>query len=384
MIATPLMDARMRHAKLVFAISHSENAGAQVIWADLASAFHSKGHDVSLIAIYPGRTGTARLSNGMTWTHCVEEKIRSKGDALVAMRRAFQCLDTAKADVIFTALPAANVIFPVANSFVRNSAKVFISHHSPVSTYNWLLEGLDGWIGGTRAVDGVLCVSHSVEASLAGKSTAYRAKTRVIRNALSPAIETCIDALRSERRSNHRSGRKVIACGRLAEEKNYPVLIRAMAHVADAHLEIIGTGPDETDLRSLAMACGVADRVIFAGPRSREETLASVARSDVFVQPSLFEGHSIALIEAARIGIPMVVSNVSSQLEAITRRDRTPCALTHDPRDHVALAASISLLLADPEMRNRYGALAESLGNETKSSEMVDAYEALLHGAGMS
>lgn len=365
-------------SRVAFAISHSESGGAQAIWADLASALKGRGHEVSVVALYPGRTQTLPLNDGLRWAHCLSEPPRSKRDAVLAIRRAFRFLKETAADTVFTALPAANVIFPLAGLFCRRSPKIFISHHSPVFTYRRSLDYLDGWIGSTRAVAGAVCVSRAVQASLSHKSKSYRSKSLVIPNALPPAVEALSSMLRTRRHRGHQPSRTVIACGRLAREKNYPVLIRAMAHVRDATLEIVGAGPSEDELKSLTTVCGVADRVRFLGQKTREATLDLIAKRGVFAQPSLFEGHSLALVEAARIGVPLIVSNVPSQVEAVTRRDGTLCALVHDSNDHLALAASISLLFDDSEVQHRYQMLSESLGDEMRFSTMVDRYEALL------
>jgi glycosyltransferase involved in cell wall biosynthesis len=92
-------------------------------------------------------------------------------------------------------------------------------------------------------------------------------------------------------------------------------LIEAAA-VEGARFEVViyGRGPHEAALRARAEALGVmADRITFAGQLPREEVLARVAQCDVFAQMSLVEGHSLALIEAGRIGLPLVVSDVASQ-----------------------------------------------------------------------
>ena len=281
-------------------------------------------------------------------------------------------------EVLFSALPAANVVFPLACRLVRPKTCVFTSHHSPAFTYGRLNDRLDGLVGSSGSVTRTICVSEAVRASLGRKSARYRAKAIVIRNALPPAVEDFTASLRANRMHAYRPGRRVIASGRLAEQKNYPLLIRALVQAGDVTLDIIGSGPDEAALRSLAQSCGVADRVQFLGLLPREAALSLIATRDVFVQPSLFEGHSLALIEAARIGIPIIVSDVPSQVEAVTRSDGTVCALTHDPHDPAALGAAIRQLLDEDATRQRYQVLASELGDEISFARMVDAYEALI------
>ena len=348
------------------------------MWADMAGALRNRGHNVHLIAIYRGTTEVATLPLGLCWTHCAPRRPRSALELWGVVRKAARQLQSWSPDILFSALPAANVVFPIACRLVQPRPCVFTSHHSPVSTYGRLNDRLDGLVGSGATVTRTICVSEAVRMSLCRKSTRYRAKAIVIRNALPPAVETFSALLRSRRMREHQSGRKLIASGRLAEQKNYPVLIRALTHVDDVTLEIIGSGPDGAALRALARGCGVADRVRFMGLMAREAALSLIATRDVFIQPSLFEGHSLALIEAAHIGIPMIVSNVASQVEAVTRGDGKLCALTHDPNDPAALAAAIHQLLGDQTTRDCYEILAADLGDEISFTRMVDAYEAMI------
>lgn len=361
---------------VVLAISHSEAAGAQTVLADLGAALLARGHRVRLCALYPGRKGAMVPPDGLAWHHCLPHPPRTALDGVRAAARAVRLLRTWAPDAVLTALPAANLVFPAANLLCRPRARAVISHHSPVSTYNRTLDRLDGWLAATAAVDAAVCVSRSVRDSLAGKPDRYRAKAAVIANALPPAVEALIAELRRTREPAVPG--RLIACGRLSAEKNHPVLIRAMRHLPAATLCIVGAGPDEDALRRLAVGCGVDARVRFLGWRSREETLALMAGSAVFVQPSRFEGRSLALVEAAKLGLPLVVSDVPSHREAVVRRDGVPCGALHDPDDDLGLATAVVRLLDDPAAREEAGALASSLGEEIRYSDAVDRYEALL------
>jgi len=366
--------------RIAFAITHSEAAGAQAVWADLALAFRDRDCDVFLIAIYPSQRQLLKVGHGLSWTHCVERIPRTASDVISAVIKARKLLASIKADVIFTALPAANVIFPIINGCTRRPAKVYTSHHSPTFTHNCLLNSIDNFVGTSGFVDGVICVSHAVKSSLERKFDRYRSKCSVIRNALPPEIEAHINKLALDDNSVPQARKKIVACGRLAAQKNYSVLIRAMAEVRDAQLEILGEGPDQASLQALARECGVEHRVTFSGVKERHDALKIMAQSQIFVQPSLFEGHSLAIVEASKLGLPIIVSSVPSQSEAVTRSDQTICALTHNVDDHVELACCIKLLLHDDAEFHRYCALSKSLGVEVNFAQMVDQYASLVLG----
>ena len=73
----------------------------------------------------------------------------------------------------------------------------------------------------------------------------------------------------------------VLFVGRLIYYKGADVLVRAMAHV-DADLVMIGRGPLESELRELAVAHGVADRITWVPPVGDDELAAWYHAADVF------------------------------------------------------------------------------------------------------
>jgi glycosyltransferase involved in cell wall biosynthesis len=142
--------------------------------------------------------------------------------------------------------------------------------------------------------------------------------------------------------------------GRLSAQKNHAQLIRAMAHVPDGVLEIIGGGEDEADLRALIAQLGLAHKVTLAGQFPREETLQRLAGADVFVQVSLFEGHSLALLEAARMGVPLIVSQVPEQIEGITDAQGELCGVAVPLSDEKALGRVLQEWATDEVQRRAW------------------------------
>jgi len=84
------------------ALSHSEPAGAQAIWADLAVALRDRGYRVQMAAIYPGATGTLALPEGMIWRYCLEHRPASKIDGARAVINAVRLLEACTPDVLLT------------------------------------------------------------------------------------------------------------------------------------------------------------------------------------------------------------------------------------------------------------------------------------------
>ena len=170
--------------------------------------------------------------------------------------------------------------------------------------------------------------------------------------------------------------------GRLQVFKGYEYLIRALPPVlADfprAQLILCGTGPLESRLRSECERARIADRVRFLG--FRKDIPQLMAALDVFVQPSLREGLSIALIEAAAAGLPSVACTIAGNAE-IVQHGRT--GILVPPADPVALGAAIRSLIEDPEGAREMGRearrRAEALFSvERMVAQHLAAYDSLM------
>jgi glycosyltransferase involved in cell wall biosynthesis len=198
-----------------------------------------------------------------------------------------------------------------------------------------------------------------------------------IHNALPDAIEAALDRMHADP-ALAKVPRRVVAVGRLSYQKNYPMLLRALVHAPEALLDILGEGEDAADLRALAEQSGVADRVRFLGLMPREQALAHAATAEVFVQVSHFEGHSLALIEAARLGLPLVVSRVPVQVEGITAPDGEICGIAVPIGDDAGLGSTLARLLSDADERAHWAQKARKLGLAASNRAMIDAYERLL------
>lgn len=100
----------------------------------------------------------------------------------------------------------------------------------------------------------------------------------------------------------------IVSVGRLHHQKGYDLLLPAFAGVLenapDARLRILGEGPDRAALEAQAAALGVAERVDLPGFVA--DPARQVARADLYVCSSRYEGFSNALAEALAVGTPCV------------------------------------------------------------------------------
>ncbi|HMC38285.1 MAG TPA: glycosyltransferase, partial [Acidimicrobiales bacterium] len=100
------------------------------------------------------------------------------------------------------------------------------------------------------------------------------------------------------------------------------------------------------ELETLAGACGVADRVVFAGAVGDEVLRACYRRAALSVMPSLAEGAGLPVLESAACGTPALASATTALAETAA----APAAL-FDPAEPGALADAVAAALEDAPRR---------------------------------
>lgn len=129
--------------------------------------------------------------------------------------------------------------------------------------------------------------------------------------------------------------------GRISRSKGLDVLVEAVQRLPEVHLAIVG--PDDGDgaataLRLAIERTGIGHRVHMLGPLWGPDRNAYLASLDLFVLPSLTENFGNSAVEAAVLGIPVVVSdNVGAAAWLQELGAAAVCSL--DPQ---SLAAAIS------------------------------------------
>jgi glycosyltransferase involved in cell wall biosynthesis len=145
--------------------------------------------------------------------------------------------------------------------------------------------------------------------------------------------------------------------GRLVEQKNVFVLLRAMQRLAAANLDvklrIAGDGPLRPAIEAELRERALADRVELLGERSDVAALMSAA--DAVVLPSFREGLSNVILEAMMLGRPVIASDVGGNGELV---EPNATGLLFPSDDDAALAAAITTLSRDRALRLRMGSEA--------------------------
>ena len=168
-------------------------------------------------------------------------------------------------------------------------------------------------------------------------------------------------------------GPVVVAVGRMAENKGYDLLIRAMPvvfeRIANSRL-LLAVGSKEPNdeevaqvqgLKRLTQELGIADRVVFRDYISDEELPEYYRAADVFALSSRYEPFGMTAVEAMACGTPTVVTTEGGLWEQVTWGTE---ALYENPFDPEAFGHAIATVLAHPRV---WGQLAKYGSQKARS-----------------
>jgi glycosyltransferase involved in cell wall biosynthesis len=159
-------------------------------------------------------------------------------------------------------------------------------------------------------------------------------------------------------------------------QKNHGRFLAAAARVAserpDVRFLVVGDGPLRSDLAEQSRALGLDGRLTFTGVRHDVPEL--VARADLLVLSSDWEGLPLVALEALACGTPVLSTPVEGMRDL---RDGGAAAIVPEA-SATALAAGIVDLLADPRRRAAMGERGHELVAARYSGDaMIDSYERL-------
>lgn len=169
------------------------------------------------------------------------------------------------------------------------------------------------------------------------------------------------------------------AVARLAAQKRFDRLLRAVAQLPDVHCVLAGDGEERSALEALSAELGIASRVHFLG--NRDDTGDVLDALDLFVVSSDREGLSNSMLEALAAGVPVVSTAVSGADDALELLPdgAAPGEIVGFSDDEIA--AALRRLLADPARRPEMSDAARMRAAERFSMDaMLARWEALLAG----
>lgn len=330
-------------------ITSFTSGGAEVLVGNLAEAYVVQGHDATVLAL----SDAAQLGNDPEIECAMIEHLRDAGVAAQSLRlrnrrnivagglALRRMLRNRAPDVIHTHTAAALPAIMLAHT----GRPVILTHHnSRLSFSPWAYRFFD------RVVAGYVAISDQCAAQ-----TARHAKKpiRKILNAASPRFQADGPRLAAGQDP------VILAVGTVSKQKDYPTLIRAAKPLAERlasqgrrpRIRIAGGGQQLEALRSLVCAEGVEELVELLGARNDVQALMQGA--DVYANCSLWEGFSIAMIEASMNGLPIVATDVAGNHEMVLEGSNGALV---PASSSIAMADAIAAIVTND---TRYAALSK-------------------------
>ncbi|GAB6276940.1 MAG: glycosyltransferase family 4 protein [Rectinema sp.] len=175
---------------------------------------------------------------------------------------------------------------------------------------------------------------------------------------------------------------RILALGRLEDQKRFDLLIDAFALFAQSHpgwyLRIRGSGSKEAELRDKICVLGLQDKMEIFPPT--HDVAEEYAGASMYVLSSGYEGFPMTLVEAMAAGVPCVSFDCPDGPSEIIENDHDGFVVPL--YDVVALAEKMGRLADDVTLRRQMGAAARQNIRRYEAGPILEQWSALLHGLG--
>ncbi len=355
--------------------------GAQIIFP-LAARARQEGWRVDVLVTDPTFKQMIRDSGtgvGIVDLDVIHREIRPLSD-LRGLWGLTRYLRAHPYTIVHTHTSKAGLIGRIAATFARvpvivHTVHGFAFHEASSRAARILYSSIERFAA--HFCDAIVCVSHFHREWALSLKIGTPDKVIAIPNGLPPDRVQATKTRTEMRTELGLAGDEIVlfSAGRLAPQKGFEYLLRSVAQLRSRskrgfRLILAGEGELRESLESLCRELKIENHVTFLGFRHDVGNL--LAASDIVVLPSLWEGLSIALLEALAAGKPVVTTRIGSNFEVVAHEDT---ALLVDSKNVEQLTAAIERCISDPascEAMARRG--AEHFRAEYTYDRMLDQY----------
>jgi len=360
--------------RVLHVITRMPVGGAERLIADIVRRLDRSRYHPMVCCIQARGELAAEIEQAGTALFCLE-RMKSKRFDWGAVRDLANLVRRERIDLVHTHLYHANLYGRLAawRSGVPAIATVHNTYTRP-KLHRRLINRLL-----SRASSRVIAVSEDIRRDLIRYDGVRPDKIVTIPNAINIArIETPISRQEARQRLGIPDHVLAIGCvGRLEEQKGHRFLVEALAILKDIPLRVffVGDGRLRKTLEQQAASLGVAQSTTFLG--TRQDVPEILKALDLYVMPSLWEGLSLAMLEAMAAALPVVISDVGGVSQAVGKDEygiRVP------PGNAVELARAIRSLSGDSQRRVALGARArqrvlENFSLDAMLRELAKVYD---------
>jgi L-malate glycosyltransferase len=167
----------------------------------------------------------------------------------------------------------------------------------------------------------------------------------------------------------------LVTVGRIVPRKATVRLVQALhaSGLKDAHLLIVGDGPDAAAVRAAAAETGLADRVHLLGQVTEERKHQALSVADLFVSTSQHEGFGLVFLEAMAFGLPIVCFDHGGQTDFLVDGETGRLV----PLNDLDCFARSIVELQHPGVRREMAAKNRRLVEDYFIDQCADRYESV-------
>lgn len=218
-------------------------------------------------------------------------------------------------------------------------------------------------------MDALVVVSAQCADALQKEFPQYADKVRIVENIIAPAVLR-ERAEESADFGDDYKGLRVLTMGRLDTPKGIDIAVEACAKIADKadfRWYVLGEGPERENIAQMIRDNHLENRFILLG--ARLNPYPYLRACDVYIQPSRFEGKSIALEEAKCFGKPILTTAFTTVADQIT--DTVNGSVAEISAE--SIAERLLELIFDDGIRQKYtDALQNYAGNTHELEKFYD------------
>ena len=329
--------------KILLFITGLTMGGAEKVVTSLADALAAKGHDVRIAYL----TGEAVVLPTHASIQVINLGMVAKTDAISAFFKLRKLIRDFQPDVVHSHMIHANIMARLVRLTTPVKRLISTAHNSYAGSKLRMLA--------YRLTDALADISTNVSAEAVAAFVTAKAVKPGRMLALHNGIDTDAFAFSAAARVRLRhklkiqeGGKLILAVGRLNEQKDYPNLLQAFAHLqlnvasgVQHQLCIVGEGPLREALETLAVQQGIAGRVQFLG--IRQDVAALMSAADIFVLSSACEGFGLVVAEAMACERVVVATDCGGVREVVG-----DSGYLVKPKDAKALAQALQTALQLP------------------------------------
>lgn len=221
-------------------------------------------------------------------------------------------------------------------------------------------------------LDYVFTVSEECLSVLKSKFPQYESKFRLMYNIVSEETIKKLALEKIEDITFNDDNINIISVGRLEYQKGFELAIEACSILKERGYKIkwniVGEGKERSKLENLINELKLEDNFNLLG--IRENPYPYIKKSDIYVQPSRFEGKSIAIDEAKILNKPIVVTNFSTAKDQIINNKNGIISEMNSK----SLANEIERIICDKKLKKKIilNLSNEKIGNETEINRLYE------------